>query len=104
MNQSSLFPSRSHDSHRMHSNSRQALATERKKLGHRAQQILNWLDHYGPATDRQVKDGLELADMNSVRPRITELIGAGLVEEIRNVRCEVTGKQVRVVAVKGNHQ
>jgi predicted ArsR family transcriptional regulator len=50
-------------------------------------------------TDREVKDELQLPDMNSVRPRITELIKSGHLEEVGNVKCPLTGKTVRQVMV-----
>lgn len=49
------------------------------------------------ATDRQVAGWLGFADMNAVRPRITELIERGWVEECGATRCPVTGKTVRLV-------
>jgi len=47
-------------------------------------------------TDRQVKETLGLDDMNTVRPRITELIKKGYLTESTNTKCPVTGKTVRV--------
>lgn len=67
------------------------------RIGRRAQKIVAWLRLHGPATDREVKDGLGFADMNSVRPRITEAVEAGLILEVSERRCPVTGKTVRVV-------
>ena len=49
-----------------------------------------------PLTDRQVKNILGLEDMNSVRPRITELVKKGVLMEDSNTKCPVTGKTVRV--------
>lgn len=51
----------------------------------------------GPLTDREVMVALGFQDPNSCRPRITELIDAGVAEEIDSVRCPVTGKTVRRV-------
>lgn len=66
--------------------------------GRRAE-IRCWLMEHGPATDRQVRDGLfgQGADMNMVRPRVTELIDAGSVIEDGRVRCPTTGMTVRLV-------
>ncbi len=38
--------------------------------------------------------------MNACRPRVTELIEAGVLVEHDSVRCPVTGKTVRRVAVR----
>jgi len=49
----------------------------------------------GALRDRQVKDILNLPDMNSVRPRITELINRGFLMEVDSEKCPITGKKVR---------
>jgi hypothetical protein len=51
------------------------------------------------ATDRQVMTSLGFADMNSVRPRITELVKDGLLAEVDSEIDPITGKTVRVVAL-----
>lgn len=53
-----------------------------------------------PMTDRQIKDRLGLEDMNSVRPRITELIADGYVREVGDTICEHTHKPVRLVDLR----
>jgi hypothetical protein len=66
----------------------------------RKQLILDCLVVKGkPMTDRQIRDACcgEGADMNSVRPRITELIREGKLMECREIEDPVTGEQVRVV-------
>ncbi len=72
--------------------------------GRRAQ-IVAWLAAHGPATDRQVRDGLyghrPDADMNMVRPRITELLDAGALRVAGTATDEATGMTVRRVAVTG---
>jgi hypothetical protein len=52
-----------------------------------------------PMTDRQIRDACcgETADMNSVRPRITELIREGKLMECGEIEDPATGEQVRVV-------
>lgn len=81
----------------MHENSIAAYRSERDRLSKRAWLVLAWLDMNGPATDRQVMEGMKFSEPNAVRPRITELVDAGLLVEIRSVRCPTTGKTVRVV-------
>lgn len=88
----------------MHRNSLTAYAEEEARLGSRAAQILALLRTDGPLTDRQVCARMGYADMNSVRPRITELIDNKLIEEVDDIRCPVTGKKVRQVAVKENQK
>jgi|GEM_PF-4443719 len=51
-------------------------------------------------TDREIKDALDFSDMNSVRPRITEMIRDGILEEAGSVACPVTSMTVRCVRVK----
>lgn len=69
-----------------------------RQLSRRQAQILRWLlAHPRPWTDRQVAERLGYFDMNSVRPRITELVKMDLLEEAGAVKCQVTGKRVRLV-------
>jgi len=85
----------------IHQHSVQAHAEEQAlgNLSRRAREIVTWVKAHGPATDREVKDGLGFADMNSVRPRITEAVDTGELVEVAERRCPVTGKTVRVVSV-----
>lgn len=66
-------------------------------LGKRQRAVYNILLDHGPMTDREVLDILDGHDMNQVRPRITELIHAGWVQELGRVSCAVTGRPVRRV-------
>jgi hypothetical protein len=67
-------------------------------MSQRAQVIYDHLIYSGAGlTDRAIAQRLNFGDMNCVRPRITELINAGWIEECGNVRCVITGKQVRMV-------
>jgi hypothetical protein len=56
----------------------------------------------GAWTDRQIKTGLEQADMNGVRPRINELIERKALEVVGDTVCPVTGKTVRMVRISGD--
>lgn len=68
------------------------------KLSMRQAAILQWLMANPKAfTDREIAAGMGFFDMNAVRPRITELIQQGILEECDSVRCPVTGKSVRRV-------
>ncbi len=52
-------------------------------------------DSMVPLTDREVMASLDFHDANMVRPRITELIKAGKLVEVQNVKDQTTGKTVR---------
>jgi len=85
----------------MHTNSIIAYYDGRHKFSKRECEILGWmLMNKAPTTDRNIKSALRYADMNSVRPRITELIKKCCVEECGRVVCGVTGKNVRLVRVR----
>jgi hypothetical protein len=93
----------SHDEHRMHEHSVRAYLeeTDSGAIGARAARILEeYIASPVSLTDREVKTRIGYSDMNSVRPRITELIKAGLLEECGSVRDEVTGKSCRSVRLK----
>lgn len=63
--------------------------------------IVAWLRGNGPATDRQVASGLGMADLNMVRPRITELLDCRALREVDRVKDSATGMTVRRVGVTG---
>ncbi len=71
-------------------------------ISRRARMVLDWLRQNGPSTDRQVRDGLfgPMADMNMVRPRISDLITEGLVHEVGETRDQVTDRPVRIVRAR----
>ncbi|MCY3021499.1 MAG: hypothetical protein NTW87_20995 [Planctomycetota bacterium] len=82
----------------MHQNSLAAYRQGTRELSTRAAQIMAWVLTNGPHTDREVAAGLGFHDLNAVRPRITELVAAGLLCELRNAKDDLTGKTVRVVS------
>ena len=69
-------------------------------LSGRRGEIYEHIKNNGILTDRQVKDGLNYDDMNQVRPRITELVDAGILHEVDSVIDEKTGRTVRAVSIK----
>jgi len=83
----------------IHKNSKKALEEEKDKLSKRCKAVVFACDMLGVATDRQIKDYLKLPDMNGVRPRVTELIKLGLLSEHDSVKCDITDKTVRRVAL-----
>jgi DNA-binding Lrp family transcriptional regulator len=52
-----------------------------------------------PRTDREISRLLGYADMNAVRPRITELIEEGILIEAGKVKDPLTNRTVRVSIV-----
>ena len=52
---------------------------------------------HSPITDREAMIAARATDPNFVRPRITELIDAGILDEVGSRVCPVTGKTVRLV-------
>jgi hypothetical protein len=54
-----------------------------------------------PLTDREVSGLLSFHDLNCVRPRITELLEAGIVQHIGSVKCPVTRRTVRACTLRG---
>ena len=82
----------------VHENSINCYYQERPKLSKRAKHIHNFFcEKQGLYTDRQVQKEMNYAERNMVQPRITELIQFGYLEEAGKVKCEVTGKMVRMV-------
>lgn len=50
-------------------------------------------------SDREVKCLLGFSDMNMVRPRITELVAEGKLHEAGTIKCNTTGRNVRLCEV-----
>jgi transcription initiation factor IIE alpha subunit len=88
-----------HDDHKMHDNSLQTYRKERPKLSRRAGAIYDLLIK-GPLTDREIAKRLKFDEMNSVRPRITELKQAGLIEECGSKIDPDTGHRVRLTKLR----
>ncbi len=82
----------------MHVNSLAAYEAGRVEMfSARELAILGALRRLKCATDRGVMLALGFTDMNSVRPRITELIKDGVLAEDGSVEDATTGKWVRLV-------
>lgn len=83
----------------IHQNSHKAYESIIDRLSGRHKEIWDAFASEGNQallTDRQVKNILGLEDMNSVRPRITEMIKKGVLMEESNTKCPITGKTVRI--------
>lgn len=73
---------------------------ERQWFSKREIQVLEVVERMGKATDREIMLALGFSDMNSVRPRLTQLKEDGVIEEVGDKTCPVTKKTVRIVALK----
>jgi hypothetical protein len=69
-------------------------------LNRRCRAVISALSDLGRATDRRIKDYLNLPDMNNVRPRVTELLKIGVLEECGNQLCHVSNRNVRLVRLR----
>jgi len=89
----------------IHSNSIESYHDIKPELsGRRRDVYITLYKNSSKLTDREVKDLMGFPDMNSVRPRITELVNSGYVKEVGATKCPVTGKTVRQVMVDENLQ
>ena len=88
-----------HRDQNMHSHSLEAYKIECSKLEGRKKDVHAWLKLNGASTDREVMAGLGHSDMNTVRPRITEMIEFGVLAETGETACPVTNRTVRIVNV-----
>lgn len=66
--------------------------------------VYSFLFQKGPLTTRGVHSGIKsiARDVGIVSTRLTELTSMGLVYEVKEVRCEVTGKSVILWDVTAN--
>lgn len=82
----------------MHENSLRAYREEKPKLCRKQREVLAAVLRMSKyPTDREVKEAMGFDDMNKVRPRITELVEFGYLEEKGDVQCKTTRKNVRTV-------
>ena len=82
----------------IHQNSREAF--QELDLGKRQAAILEIYKRMPTClTDRDVMFHMEMFDMNAVRPRISEMLDRGMLEERGKVTCRVTGRTVRLVGL-----
>ncbi|HEY4360311.1 MAG TPA: helix-turn-helix domain-containing protein [Bryobacteraceae bacterium] len=82
---------------RTHENSAHAYREEKPKLGKKAMAVLAHVRRYGGGTDREIAKAMGFQHRSAVQPRISELVEAGLLREVENIKCPVTGKTVRKV-------
>ena len=71
----------------------------RGDIAKRQFEVLAYLKQKGPSTARQVMEGMGYKELNTVRPRLTELRKSGLVFELdEKTPDHVTGINVYVYA------
>lgn len=87
----------------MHADSLLCYREELGKFGKRAAAVAEWVARNGCVTDREVMRGLGFTDPNAVRPRISELIDGGVLQEFSKVKDPVTRKLVRRVGLPLAH-
>lgn len=89
---------------KLHENSLSAYYAGRLEVfPRRTVEILGALSQVGRATDRQVCEHLGFTDMNAVRPRLTELVKSGVVEEVGRVLDPTTDRHVRLLRIIPRH-
>lgn len=84
----------------VHANSLAAYREGRLEVfAQRDRDCLRALERLGVASDRDVMAYLGHAEPNAVRPRLTELIDKGVVEECGTMTDPLTGRTVRRVRI-----
>jgi len=78
----------------IHENSLKSYIEEKKKIGKRQINILQYIKRYRQVTAREIMIGLDLEDMNQVRPRLTELKQMNYIQELSKEKDLFTGKTV----------
>lgn len=74
---------------------REAYDEARSKAPKRQALVYDYLVRHGPSTAEEVRDGLGYKEMNSVRPRLTELTKMGLIRPAGKRRSS-TGRNTAV--------
>ena len=87
----------------MHTNSLIAYEKEYGRLGTVESNIYEFLlTTGGGKTDKQIAELMGFDHLSKVQPRITTLIGKGLLMESLSVKCEATGRTVRTSRIRGD--
>lgn len=69
-------------------------------LGERQRVVYDLILRYPGRTDRELAKLALAGDPNQIRPRRTELVDRGVIEEAGKRRCEVTGKLAKTWRVR----
>lgn len=96
-------PRHTADGRGRHANSLEARGSIEAALEGRRAEIVAWVDLHGPCTVRCINEGLfgKWADMDLTRPRVTELLADGLLNECGRAPDHVTGRTVMLVDLAG---
>lgn len=78
----------------IHENSSASFAESSEARGALESRVLQLMSDRKPRTDREIQYALEHSE--PIRPRITQLVDAGLLHEVGSKRCQYTGKTVRL--------
>lgn len=62
------------------------------------EKVLKFVEYCGQHTDRAIAEAIGI-ERSDVRARISKLVKDGMLEEVGNTKCPVSGKIVRVVDV-----
>lgn len=86
----------------MHKNSIEAYShgNESGELSKRATLVLGKIRQLGVCTDKEVMRALGFSDPNAVRPRITEMLKSGVLEEVGDVTDPDTNRPARRTRVR----
>lgn len=88
----------------MHRNSLQAYRETRIRRRDRKHVIAAVLEVFGPLSDRKIAHYMGFADLNAVRPRITEMKNKRVLKEIGVEVDPITKRKVRVVALVSDNR
>jgi predicted HTH transcriptional regulator len=95
-----------HDKMKIHDNSKTAYEEEQPNLSDRELKVYRLLKHNrnNSYTDKQVSRLLNYPHHSAVQPRISDLLKKGLIREAGTVKCDSTGKTVRLVKFASNDE
>jgi len=62
------------------------------------EKVFKFVEYCGKHTDRAIAEAIGI-ERSDVRARISKLVKDGMLEEVGNTKCPVTGKIVRVVDI-----
>jgi predicted HTH transcriptional regulator len=68
-------------------------------LSKRNKVIFEGFQEYGNCTSREMMNYLGFIEPNQVRPRISEMVGEGVLVELYKRECSISGKTVMVFGV-----
>lgn len=88
-----------HAAHNIADNSLEAYFSILNDMPKRRAIIFRSIAYYGPSTDRMIMKRLGYSELNSVRPRITEMINDNVLIQIGSQVDAWTNRTVRIVDI-----